>query len=467
LAPMPRGSDSQAGTDSTADTDTAVGSDTGGGDDWTWPEPLEPVTITPHESWRTSLTLPYDGFLRYQEGPGGGTWVKFAILNRDPTKVYFQNSWTYPLHQPFATAHLDPFVGLTPAQFDALTLHEAGQQAVLGALLVTPKTGGTEYALQLVRKDPYPKAQVAAIFALVAKALETGGKSWTQLYFPTWQQQAAATADAAWLAQRGIEVSSPARWATGTQCYAGGWTIGRLVQLPGTALESAYANGTLLPSDIVLTDQVPAEVPPVRGIVASQPGTANSHVAVLAQNLGMPYVWLATPAEVADVQALVGQDILLRVVPPDNGWGQCQVRWWPASQLTPAVQTLLTDLKVPQPLVIEPMQTAGAVVLPAADLTPTNLALVGGKAAHYGVLEAAIGSHVRPAKALSFDLWNHFLDQPLPAGAGPDAGKTLRVAIAAKLAPFGPQPNVAAGGVVAVGCLCLAGHYHSASAGVD
>lgn len=432
--------------DSAADADGAGGdvsadADAAGSDDWVWPGPTGPIEVTPHESWRNTLSLPYDAFLRSDESQNGGTWVKFLILTGDPTKVYFQNSWTYPLHQPFATQRITPFVGLTAAQFDALTLHAAGQKAVLGALLVTPQTGGREYALQLVREDAYPKHQVKAVFALVAAALETQGESWKQLYFPTWQQQEQAKQDAPWLAQHGIEVSSPARWAKGTTCYASGWTLGKLVEVPGDKLEAAYAAGSLTANDIVLTDHVPAEVPPVRAILSTEPGTANSHVAVLAHNLGLPYVWLAAEADKAKAKSYVGQQILLRAVQPDNPWYTCQLDLWPASQLNDTNAKLLQELKSPPPLQIAPMQTADAVVLPASELTPTSLPLVGGKAANYGVLLKAIPEQVRPAKALSFDLWQHYLDQTLPEGA-PHAGQTLRAAIAAELAPFGPQPQI-------------------------
>ena len=64
--------------------------------------------------------------------------------------------------------------------------------------------------------------------------------------------------------------------------------MGRLVFVEGSEIASAFRAGDLTSDDILLTDHVPAEIPRVAGIIALNPSTLNSHVAILAKNFGVP-----------------------------------------------------------------------------------------------------------------------------------------------------------------------------------
>src|SRR4030095_11929738 len=72
-------------------------------------------------------------------------------------------------------------------------------------------------------------------------------------------------------------------------------------------------------------------------------------------------------------------------------------------------------------------------------LTPADIRFFGGKGANYGLLRRSVPTNCPPAIALSFDLWDAFLQQTLPGG------QTLRAEIASRLAPYtNYPPNIAA-----------------------
>ncbi len=81
--------------------------------------------VTPSSFWKNTIDFPDDPFRVQGTSSSNPDWVKFTILLCDPTKVYFQDSVQYPFHYDFATQHLDPLLGLSPGQFDQVTLLEA------------------------------------------------------------------------------------------------------------------------------------------------------------------------------------------------------------------------------------------------------------------------------------------------------------------------------------------------------
>ena len=121
-------------------------------------------------------------------------------------------------------------------------------------------------------------------------------------YFPTFEQQDSADGTAQSLAAAGIPLGSTARWLHGDVCYAFGWAHGRLVYVAGEDIADAYADGTLGPDDILLTDGVPAEIPFVAGVLSLAPSTPSSHVAILAGDWEIPFAFLARPESVDAAQ---------------------------------------------------------------------------------------------------------------------------------------------------------------------
>ncbi|MBL8938156.1 MAG: hypothetical protein JNM69_26570 [Archangium sp.] len=398
----------------------------GGGDaGFEWPVPISPISITPHASWKNRVTIPFDPFAQESAEV---LWVKFTVLMRDPTKVYFQDGRTYPLHAPFAVARLDPFVGMTVPQFDAVSLHEAGQQAITGAVLMNANVN--EVGIQLVRADPYRKEMVKRVFDLVKSSLDAQPGLQT-FYMPTFEQQASADRERAWLATNGIPLSTPDRWTRGSVCYATGWALGKLVHVAPADIDAAYADGRLTVNDVLVTERIPAEVPPVAGIISLSAATPNSHVAILATTLDIPFVFTPHETDVTKLAALDGKQVMVRV---STATGSCTFDVFDATTLAPTVRTQLLNTKQPPALNLPAKQTRGAYSASTDGLQPADARFFGGKAANYGLLRRAVPNDSYPAVALSFDVWDDALAQQV------STGRTLRAELDQRLAPISTWP---------------------------
>ncbi len=399
-----------------------------------WPVSTSSVTITPSDAWKNQVSVDDDPFLSAWS-PDQIRWIKFAILVKDPTKVYFQNSSEHQFHYDFASQFLDPFDELTRSEFDQISLHEQDQEVILGALLIPQRESIQEIGIQLVRHDPYHPEMVKTLIDLITANVAAPPET-NILYMPTFEQTESAEECTAWFADHGIDVSSVDRWIKENSCYSDGWGIGRLVFVTADGIDQAYTDGTLTPSDVLLTDGIPAEVPFLAGMLTTAPTTSNSHVAILARSYGVPFAHLADEAQVADVQALVGNDILLRAYSTFEE--PCSVRVTDVEgQISTGDRAELLALKAPPELQIQAIETFSGYSRSVTGLTKNDVRYFGGKATNFAVLRAAIPDNSPDAIALSFDLWTDFMDQDMPSG------KTLRQDITALLGGFSYPPNMA------------------------
>ena len=362
--------------------------------------------------WRSEIAFPDDPFQSWTSPP----YIKFTFVIKDgcdPNVVYFQDSRRYEFHFDFALEYLEPFSGMTIEEFDAVTLHVDGQQAVLGAVILPPwhDPAWTEYGIQLVRQNAHSREEVVRWFTLV-KDRVIAEPNVTAYYFPTYEQYLVAQQNRAWFEQQGVPIGSTARWAEGNTSYAQGWALGTLRFVAGDTIQTAYNQGDLKPEDILLTDGVPTELPSVAGIVTLSAATPNSHVAILSRAQGVPFVHLAVEEDMQAAQALVGQRVYLSVTEDDYGQGT-QVKLLDIGELSRDDTEALLALKASPPLEIRPIASAGVFWADTNDLTPADIARFGGKAANYGVLRRALPDNAQPAMAFSFDLWNAFLDRPV------------------------------------------------------
>ncbi|MDI1446288.1 PEP/pyruvate-binding domain-containing protein [Polyangium sp. 6x1] len=420
------------------------GGDQGGGGQggtggFEWPVDTYPISITPSDTWKNQISYPYEPFLSQPNAntiDGGVRWVKFTVLMHDPTKVYFQDSYPYPFHAPFAVERLDPFFGMSVAEYNDVSLHAEGQKAILGAVLIPPDPARfPEYGIQLVRQDAYDPEMARVVLDLVKKSVVAEG-SVQPFYFPTYEQNASAQENQSFFANAGFPVSSVERWTGGSQCYSAGWALGKLRYVPTDQIEAAYTNGTLKSEDILLTDAIPAELPYLAGIVSLSPSTPNAHTAILATSFGIPFVYLGSEAEREHAKTLDGKEIILRA---KNRYVRCDAGLFDVDGvLTAADRDALLAQKKPDPLAFSPKQTLGAIARSTDDLGPADIVHFGGKAANYGLLRDVIPNDSQEALALSFDLWDGFLDQTMPGG------KTLRQEIGERLAGYQYPPNLAA-----------------------
>lgn len=387
---------------------------------WAQDKDEPPVSsFDPNAVWREQISLPEDPFLVRGAGLNEPGWVKFTIVPQadGSNVVYFQDGNQFPFHYPFAVAHIEAFAGMTAEQFDRATLYRQGRRAVLGAV-IAPAIGiapsqPREYGIQFVGQDPFSREEIAQWCGIVRQCIVTS-EPFAAFYFPTYEQQATAQADAAWLEAQGFPVSASDRWAQDDTCYSAGWALGTLKRVAGSDLRQAYLDGTLKPSDILLTDGVPAETPSVAGIITLSPSTPNSHVAILAKTFGVPFVHLATAETQKLAASLVGRRIVLRAYAT---WGRTEIRLIDADAvLDDATAQEILALKKPPRLDISPVTRLGSYAADTRELDPCDIGLFGGKAANYGVLRRAIPDNCPVAAAFSFDLWNDFLGQTLTDG---------------------------------------------------
>ena len=370
----------------------------------------------PEPVWKNQIEYPNEEFQSWTSPP----YVKFTIIIKegfDPNVVCYQDCRMYEYHFDFALEQLDPFIGMTIEQFDNVTLHKEGQQAVLGAVILSPWADPpfNEYGIQLVRNDPYSREEIVRLFDIV-KASVIAEPNVTAYYFPTYEQYTVAQQNRDWFESQGIRIGSTAQWAEGNVSYSDGWALGTLKFFAGSEIQTAFISGDLLPEDILLTDGVPAEIPSVAGIISLMPSTPNSHVAILAKSQGVPFVYLAIEQDAARAQGLVNRSVYL-ASSSENMQFFSTIKLLDAGSLSEQEKTSLLTLKQTPPITITPMMQWGQFWADTNDLQPSDIGYVGGKAANFGILRRAIPDNSPQAMAFSFDLWNAFLDQTLPSMA--------------------------------------------------
>ena len=367
----------------------------------------------PESAWKNQIGHPSDSF----ESWTSPSYVKFTIITKegfDPNVVYYQDCRQYEYHYDFALECLDPFIGMTVGQFDDVTLHEVGQQAVLGAVIFPPWSDPTfnEYGVQFVRNDPYSREEIIRLFNVVRGSV-IAEPNVNAYYFPTYEQYPTARQNSDWFESQGIPIGSTARWADGNAVYSDGWALGTLKFFAGSDIRKAFISGDLLPEDIVLTDGVPAELPSLAGVLSLSPATPNSHVAILARSQGVPLVYLALEQDVARAQNLVGHYIYMAVT--SKGYDPSRtVKLLAVGNLSDDEKASILALKESPSLAIQPIKQWGRLWADTKDLRPADIGYVGGKAANFGILRQAIPDNSPAAIAFSFDLWSAFLDQSLP-----------------------------------------------------
>lgn len=376
------------------------------------------------EDWKNQVAFPDDSFCAPPISTGDSGWVKFTIKLDDPCTVYFQDSQLYVLHYDFATSVLEPFIGMSAAQYYQVTLYEDGQQAVLGTVIMPPVSGSEldflEYGIQFIRQDAYTREEIRDMFNVV-KACIIADPNVQAFYFPTYEQRATAEANRDWFEGQGIPISSTSRWAEGNPCYSEGWALGKLKFFSAGEINTAYQNGLLEPNNILLTDDVPAEIPYVAGILSLSPSTPSSHVAILAMTYGIPFVHLAIVEDANRAQQLIGHKIVFSAF--DDGFDAYDVRLMDVnSVLTEQQIEEILELKKPPLLDISPIAPYGSYSANTNGLTPNDVNHFGGKASNFGILRTAIPNDCPVAVAFSFDLWKDFLDQSLTPRASVTIG---------------------------------------------
>ena len=387
-----------------------------------------PPALSASANWKTKITLPNDNFLVEFKASDGGAWVppgtkkpketqwvKFTVLMDDLATVYFQDANKLKFHYDFGTGYVPEFDDMTHMEFDGATLYHAARRAVMGAVLFSEKN--SEYAIQLVGQDKFPAPMVRFLWQLVDGAIEKP-ETLRGLYMPTFEQQDASGAVAETLARFDVPVVSAQHWETGVDAiYSYGWAMGRLVFVKGDKITGAFRNSDLTSDDILLTDHVPAEIPRVAGIVVMNPSTPNSHVAILAKNFGIPFYYEGTAATREELVSLAGREVMLRT---SAGWGINSSASGSATlvaledDLPESFRQAVADYKAPSELEFKSKDKTDTYTLAMNQIKPSDSELVGGKAAKFSLLRKLIPKNSPdPAIAITFDLWDEFMEQRL------------------------------------------------------
>ncbi len=386
------------------------------------------------DDWKNQITLPTDAF---SSPPEFLTFVKFAITTNEPTRVYFADSAAYEFHVDFLTNRVPGFAGFPPEQVNLVSQYNTNREVYFGTIIqpwsaVLP--GGfapaPEYGIQFVGRDPIAPSKVRELFDIVRSAVLSPPGAFAA-YLPTFEQSASAEANRNYFEANGIPLRRADDYIRTETCYSLGWAIGRLVFVSAANIPAAYANGTLLPTDILLTDGIPAELPYVAGIISFAAATPNSHVAILAQSYNVPFLYVADPALRARISAAVNREVLLQITSPIAGqMNPCQTRFIaPDVPLDPTLKAELLALKQPPLLNLRRKERFGAYASPTTDLRPEDARYFGGKAANFGLLRRVLPTNSPvPSLAISIDLYDDFMDQAMPGGL------TLRATISNRLA---------------------------------
>lgn len=373
--------------------------------------------------------------------PGAGTGlaatatVKWTLLLSEPDRVYFQNSVKYPYHFQFARARLPGYATMSTLEYYAQALYASdAQRMVVGSVLRAPDPQVRELGIEVTGAEPFPAAKVVEWVESVRRRLSVE-PGWRVFYLPSTEQRAETEANRLLFAARGIEVASLERWAAANACYSTGWALGRLTYVPATEIQAALSDGRLGFGDILVTDRVLAELPVLAGYVCLEAATPNSHVALLARSLLLPFGYANSAGLKAEIASLHGREVLL-VAGETNG--VCQLSFQDTTGLlTPERRAEILASKRGGPLEITPKATKGAFTVAMDELTPADIRYVGGKAANFGFLRRSLpGDSPHPVMAITFDLWDAYLAQPV--GDGQD----LREFIAGRLASHTYPPNV-------------------------
>jgi hypothetical protein len=391
----------------------------------------------PSDDWANQLVIPQDDLISRPIGGGlsAAPFVKFTVELKDPDRVYFQESAKYPFHFQFIRDRLPGYEELGLFEFETIALRTEDQKLLLGVVILAPDPLITEAAIQFVGQDPFLREDVAKWFDSTVQRLVVPGRDWRFFYMPTFEQRGVTFANEDFFLERGIAVDTAARWASEPVCYSNGWALGKLVFVSANEIDAAFGDGRLRSIDILVTDQVPAEIPIVAGVISLEPATPNSHVVILARSSSVPFAFASGSALQAQISGWDGKEVLLIV---SDAEGDCDLGMTNVEgRLTDEERDAILALKSPSPVEIQEKEHANRLWFPTEVLGPEDVRFVGGKAANFGLLRRALPNNSPESIAFSFDLWDAFMEQKTATGT------TLRAWIQSQLAPHQNDPLIA------------------------
>lgn len=307
--------------------------------------------------------------------------VKFLIDRHHGDRTYFLDTKKWEVHFDFVHRFLDPFA--VYARFNTREYSHDDRRFVLGSLM--HYLDGDHWAVELSAGDNLSAQRIGWMF----DCIEDRAGYLTRLKFrPVSPLQ--------------IERAAQLR---GRVPVLGSEALNASVAYQPVVLGIAYGHVRLVrgaldvsgvrPSDIVVCEQVPDQLPPVAGLVTSQLQAPLAHVAVLSRNRNTPDMALRGAIDLEAFQHLEGQLVKLTVASQDYTiepahLGEAQAAW--ASMRPVAVLRPDADLQV-------------RGLFDVAMLEPAAARYVGAKAAQMGRLSHIDGLAIAGGFAIPFSAY--------------------------------------------------------------
>jgi pyruvate,water dikinase len=313
--------------------------------------------------------------------PGAFT-VKTIVDRSDDDRPYFLDTNAFPLHRPFALAHLGFPAGL-PFVDQYLS---PGRRFVLGA--ITYYEEPDVWAYELAPYDTASAELIARSFERLAEVAYFGDRL---RFHPTSGEQEARAAE--------LPPSIPR--ITTDELYRGityqplnlGETYARVRILDAAELATTYVS----PRELVVLDRAPDDLTVVAGSITESPQTPLSHLNVLARQRRTPNM------------ALAGAQAALAA--HEGRWVRLTVRAfdWELAPVTAEEADAWFATHRPPPAEIPTPDYASGAIVDLDDVGVGDVARVGGKAANYGALRDATGVRVRDGLAIPVARYRDFL----------------------------------------------------------
>lgn len=360
-------------------------------------------------------------------------FLKFTIeLHSSPT-IWYQDTLKHPFHYTFARLRIPNVQSMGPQEYAFKSLYNENQEYALGSIFQSPDESIREIGIQFSGLESFKSERVIEWIQLVQSNLVNPDDR-PIIYFPSSEQLDQVEEDKDLFLNNRIIIDRLSRWIRQGICYSQGWTIGKLKYIPSQNIKDEYLNGNLDYSDILLTDDLPSEIPSVAGIITLNPASPNSHSLLLAQASGTPASFVSNQIIKDQLRQLDGRWVFYVVDSPCNSQFKDVTNLLSLEQ----IQNLLKT-KLGPPIEIEPIRNRSAIIVKLDALSEEKIWHVGGKATQFQTLLRSIPeSAPNLVKALSFDLWVDHLNQPFR-----NTDKTLRQAIEEELVGYSFPPDPA------------------------
>ncbi|MBK6812143.1 MAG: hypothetical protein IPG81_25315 [Sandaracinaceae bacterium] len=324
--------------------------ESGGGDD-------QPIDFLPRidssGDWARLATRPESHVVAHTET------VKFVIDMEADDRVYFLQSERWDLHFAFVQHFIDPRAD--HGRFNISEYRRDDRRFLLGSLM--HYQDGDHFTLELVAGDTMSGERIAKVFALVRGRVYFGDQLRFRPISPLHERSIAGLGNRVPVLPADA-VNASVRY----QPLVLGVAFGVLRIVRGELDPSSVR-----PNEILVTETVPEEMPPVSALVTSQLQAPLAHVAVLSRNRNTPDMALRGAADLPEVQALEGRIVRLSVGAQEYtlreaNRSDAEAAWAAARPSQPFRPTANTQLRTIRPVCGCEAEYAGAKAAQLSEL---------------------------------------------------------------------------------------------------